>query len=275
MISSPTLILDYYGKHRVLIEENLLLSADPENPEAIHNLRLSIKRLRVLGKLVENLSQGAFKAKDSLHEINRLFKSAGRLRDIQVLKILVEGLPGNSPANISDFHSYLQRRENKQRVKFDHALASYNKDNPGNLEQELALALQDISDAAALQGGQILLSDLIHNIRELYHARNDEKRMHSIRTRLKEINYLNNIFNDAYRLEEQLHISPERLKEVGELAGAWHDCLNLESRLMRFFSKNAETNASSEREHIITELRQKKEGLLQEYVCILLNEMKI
>jgi hypothetical protein len=143
------------------------------------------------------------------------------------------------------------------------------------LEQELALALQDISDAAALQGGQILLSDLIHNIRELYHARNDEKRMHSIRTRLKEINYLNNIFNDAYRLEEQLHISPERLKEVGELAGAWHDCLNLESRLMRFFSKNAETNASSEREHIITELRQKKEGLLQEYVCILLNEMKI
>jgi len=67
-------IIEYYRKHRQIVEENLELSKDPQDIEAIHNMRLSIKRLRVVASLAVVATDGAFYKKDQVKSVSRFFK---------------------------------------------------------------------------------------------------------------------------------------------------------------------------------------------------------
>lgn len=268
----PGRILTYYSKHSKLVEENLLGCADPQDIEAIHNLRLSIKRIRVVAKLADQLSNGSFNAKVSLAELNKFFKSSGRLRDIQVIKELLFNLGDkNIEAVIEDF----SQKEEKQRKKFEKSLKSFDIKTLADIEIRLSDHLHDIKPDIVKAGAIILLSNYIHDIHEIFHSRVDEKKMHDIRTRLKDINYLNNIFDDSLRIEDYLNIQSYRLRELGEMAGKWHDHLNLEQKLGKFIHSNTDLPEKEHIQEIVKQLRISKEGLHQEYKCILLNEMKV
>jgi len=265
------MILTYFRKHKQLIEENLSLCADPQDIEAVHNLRLSIKRLRVLARLTE-LIDPKFDAKAKLRETNKLFKRAGRIRDIQITSQLFIDYQNQA---LDPVIERLRQREEKQRLRFDQALSIFNKEVLNDFESRLTEVLKGKSIQYNLGMGQALLSDWEIEVHELFHGNTKEKRMHDIRTRLKDINYLNNIFDDQLPVREQLNISIERLKELGEIAGTWHDDLNLETELGKFMRKHPDLASIESLKEIISEIRVKKQGLYQEYSCILMNEMKV
>ncbi len=271
----PSYILAYFYKHKSLIEGNLLLCADPKDVEAVHNLRLSIKRLRVLARLADELSEGTFDARGSMKKINKLFKRAGRLRDAQVLGALSIELPEKPLPALADFTTRLQDREKIQRNKFDLLLPSFPGKSLDDFGLKLSTLLADVSEKKALMGGNKLLTTFINEIRDLFHARTDEKRLHEIRTRLKDINYLNNIFDEQLHIEEQIYISAERLKETGELAGSWHDCLNFVSKLEKFMLKHPDPEYSAALEEFINTITRRKQDLSQEFTCVLINEMRV
>ena len=268
----PERILTYYQKHRQLVEEYLIGCNDPQNVEAIHQMRLSIKRIRVVGKLADQLTNYSFNAQHSFTALNKFFKSSGRLRDIQVTKQLL--------VDLQDSHLELviekfEKREVKQRAIFEESLEQFDHTTFNDIELRLKGYLAELEPKFVLAGAILLLSQYIYDIRELFHGSNKEKRMHEIRTCLKDINYLNNIFDGQLGIEAYLNISAERLRELGEFAGRWHDHLNLERTLKKFIRKNPE---SPQRESIhasVEKLRMNKNNLEQEYSCILQNEMKI
>ncbi len=266
----PDQILTYFRKHKQIIEENLILCKDPANIEAVHNLRLSIKRLRVLGKLADMLSNQSFDSKEQMRAINKLFKRSGRLRDIQVTQQLIRDTQDIALFPIIE---KFKTKTHKQRLKFENALQVFDKGCIDAFETRLKNILTGIQAKQALQAGNMLLAELKMDVHGLFHNSNEEKRMHDIRTRLKDINYLNNIFDEQLPLQEQLNISIERLREVGEIAGSWHDCLNLERKLGKYLSKAPKNTESIQ--HILSELKIRKEDLQQEYTCILINEMKV
>ncbi|MCK4569173.1 MAG: CHAD domain-containing protein [Bacteroidales bacterium] len=268
----PAYILAYFQKHKSLIEENLNLCNDPGDVEAIHNLRLSIKRIRVVGRLADLLSNNTFDTKSTSGGISKLFKRAGRLRDVQVIGQLLVDFQNKDLDPVIEMFT---RRETKQRLKFEQALAAFRKDTLENYEENLVNVLNSTSSRQALMAGQKLLSALEIEIHELFHGSTHEKRLHDIRTRLKDINYLNNIFDEQLPVQEQLHISVERLRELGELAGSWHDHLNLEKKIRKFIRKSPSEKSTGSLSDIVVELKQKKQELYQEYVCILINEVKI
>jgi len=260
----------YFTKHKQIIEENLLLCEDPEDIEAIHNLRLSVKRIRVVGRLADMISDNDFDSKARLRGINKLFKSSGRLRDVQVTQPLMANL---SSTALTPVIERLNRNEKKRRLKFENALASFNHADLDIFETGLKEALNGVSDKYAMQVGLTLLYQLEIEVHELFHGNAKEKRLHDIRTRLKDINYLNNIFDQELPILEQLNISLERLKELGEIAGAWHDSLNLQIKLQKFIKKHPEHVAALQGN--IDGLISRKQELSQEYSCILINEMRI
>jgi CHAD domain-containing protein len=263
-------IIEYFRKHRQLIDENIELSKDPEDIEAIHNMRLSIKRLRVVARLAEMISEGGFSAKESLKKVNKLFKNSGRLRDIQVTKMLL--LDQDHP-ELNAVVASFSGREAKQRIKYETALKNFDTSSLDEFGTGLKKVLNNTKERQILLSAYILLSGLEMAIHELFHGSEHEKRMHGIRTRLKDIIYLNNIFDDELPISDQLNISIERLRELGEIAGSWHDCLNLELKLGKYIKKNPSDAASLQ--PIVKEIVNRKNGLYQEYSCILINEMKI
>lgn len=269
-MTSPILI--YYQKHRAIVDEALILCENTDNIEAIHSMRLSIKRIRVVGKLADIISDGTFNSKSRLKEINKFFKKSGKLRDSQVTKHLLMDFNDQSLLPVIEMFT---SREIKQRSKFEVALSSFDKLYFDDFEVALKDMILGVSEKKVLSCGNTLLNNLEGEMQEIFHASTDEKRMHDIRTRLKDINYLNNIFDQQLPVREYLHIDVERLRELGEMAGAWHDCLNLEKIVRKYINKTPDSVDTSALQDFRMELKQKKESLLQEYSCILLNEVKI
>jgi CHAD domain-containing protein len=265
-------ILEYYQKHKAIIEEQLPLCADPNDVEAIHNLRLGVKRIRVVAMLAELLSENTLHSKILLKPINKFFKRSGKLRDVQVTSQLLLSF---SNSNLQPVINIFREREKKQRVKFETELGLFDTKCLDDFEHALNELLKNISVTKAYARGQMLLSELENDMHELFHSRTDEKRMHAIRTRIKNINYLNNIYNGQLLVQDHLGIDADRLRELGEMAGAWHDYLNLEMILNKFIIKNADIPKLSAIETFTEELSIRKQGLYQEYYCILLNEVKI
>ncbi|MEN8225038.1 MAG: CHAD domain-containing protein [Bacteroidota bacterium] len=268
----PEHILTYFRKHKQIIEENLQLCADPKDIEAVHQFRLSVKRIRVAATLTSMICESCFDSKTALKDINRLFKRSGRLRDVQVSLQLLAGFnkEGLAPV-IALYH----KRERKQRLKFEKALDAYNNKSLDACELIIQEALAGISAKRALSAGHRLLADMESDIRELFHGSKHEKRLHAIRTRLKSINYLNNIFDEQLPVQEYLNISVERLRELGELAGAWHDSLTLEKKITKFIRKSPDPDMHVALRSFVKELKTRKQELQQEYSCILMNEVKI
>jgi len=263
-------IISYFQKHRQIIEENLLLCRNPLDIEAIHNLRLSIKRIRVVLRLTTMIEPASFDVSRQLFLINKLFKQSGRLRDTQVTKQLIidENKQGFEPLLAN-----LNRREAKQRKKFEQAVEGFNSENLSEIETCLIHTLDGVSAQQCLHAGLQLLSNMELDIHEIFYGSTKEKRLHDIRTKLKDINYLNNIFEGSLPVGDHTRISVERLKELGEIAGSWHDSLNLEKKIKKFIRKHPEN--SNLLQTAAKELSNRKQGLSQEYVCILINEMKI
>jgi CHAD domain-containing protein len=263
-------IVEYYRKHRILIEENLQLSRDPKDVEAIHNMRLSIKRMRVVADLADRISEGKFKSKQQLTDINKLFKSAGRLRDIQVgIQLLAEFDKEKLVKVIDSFET----KELKQRRKYDDVLGEFDPGVLAGFEDELIRHTGNADEKLIMFAGLSMLSELELSIHQTYHASGDEKRLHRIRRKLKDINYLNNIYDEALPVAEQLNIDLEKLRNLGEIAGSWHDALVLESILGKHIAKYPdESNAIVE---VLSEVNSRKKELYQEYTCTLINEMKI
>jgi len=248
------------------------LCRDPEDVEAIHNFRLSVKRLRVLARLSDLMSDDVFDAKSSLKEINKLFKRSGRLRDLQVTgQLMID----QQYKDLEPVIKLFDQRTARQRAKFEKALNVFDKKSLDEFEHKLSGLLQNVSEKKAVACGHILLATLESDIHTLFHGSTKEKRLHDIRTKLKDVIYLSNIFDERLPVQDYIHISIERLRELGELAGAWHDCLNLEVNLGKFLRKHPDTDNINSLQEFMQELKMKKQGLYQEYACILMNEMKV
>lgn len=268
-------ILEYFRKHSALVEENLRLCSDPLDPEAVHNLRLSIKRLRVVNRLAERIGSGTFSGQETMQEVNALFKRAGRLRDIQVLRFLCDTLTDAPDTILQKFRENLQQRESKRRSKFEPVLSAFNKAVLADYEEQLAYILKDVTQDRAYFSAEEMLIGYISDIHELFYGSDGEERLHRIRSRLKDVNYLNNIFAETLPIEDYLHIQAGRLREVGELAGSWHDHLVFEYQLKKF-ARNLPANEHSAAIREMTSILEvKKNSLYQEYICILQNEIRI
>ncbi len=265
-----TLILEYFRKHKVLIAQNLELCHDPEDIEAIHNFRLSLKRIRVVARLADFVTEGSFNSQQKLGAINFLFKKAGRLRDTQVIQQLLQAY---RHSGIEPLMASMKEKENRRREKFEAALQAYPENGLEVFEQGLIELLKNTAFAKLKAAAAMLMAEYEDEIRELYHGSSEEKRMHRIRTRLKSLNYLNNAFGEQLAVEEHLHISVERLREVGELAGSWHDCLVMENTLAKYMIK--ETDSPGSLEKLLQNIIGRKNELAREYRCVLVNEMKI
>ena len=268
----PGAILTYYQKHRNLIEKYSQDCKNPEALETIHDLRLSIKRIKAVAKLTDHLSNQAFDSKNTLYHLLVFFKSSGKLRDIQVIKQLLLNYSNDDMDSI--IHHFSQR-EVKQRAKFDRALTNFQLDTLDDIEIRLSKELAKYPEKVALAAGRRLMSIYISEIHNLFNTSSEEKRLHIVRTRLKDINYLNNIFDKQFEIKDHIHISVERLRELGELAGKWHDHLNLETSLEKYLQKDPKAKNVEAIIALTINLRVRKEGLAQEYSCVLMNEMKV
>ena len=106
---------EYYLHLHQTIEHYLNLCLSHPEEELVHQLRLSIKKLRAFNKLAEQVC--LTETDEHIHlksSINQFYKTAGQLRDTQVQLQLLGLCEDKKGISYPEYHKWLQRREKKR-----------------------------------------------------------------------------------------------------------------------------------------------------------------
>lgn len=202
----------------------------------VHNLRLNIKRLRVLFDLLAKYDRSLKKIK-IFNEIDRIFKYSGQLRDVQVETLILRSYKSRDESGVKDFAAILsyQKIESKRKL-----LNVLNKLNPFDLIL-LNQKLDDIIEILSSNSIQLKYNKHIQKLNLLLAKISKDKvdvnLLHSIRILIKEIIYTNALLKKC-RLEQVNN--PNfiiKLNQIQQNMGVWHDLVVLQKKIINLNSK--------------------------------------
>jgi CHAD domain-containing protein len=235
----------YLHQHRN-IENYLELCLIHPEVELVHELRLSIKKLRAFHKLVEQICLNeTAELIYTRHRVRQLYKLAGQLRDTQVQLQLLNSFQEQTGIEYPEFGGWLLRREKKRISRFSK--------KPRQVVPEITSQSthQQIGDLLALADDETILSSAVKVLSSFYsEARNlsagkmNNQSLHRIRTITKEMKYILNIMRHSYPNFIFSEISVESLREIEVAAGNWHDNLVRVELLNRYMEKIESGNDS-------------------------------
>lgn len=266
-------LLDYFQKHQQHLEHYLALCFEDPEPEMVHQLRVSIKRLRaVLHFTGEVTGNEEISAKKQGKSLRKLFKAAGILRDIQVQLKLIPEYESDLNFKFRLYLSYLKKLE-KQSVKNFNAFIEEAKpihkltSRRELIEKSLAL----LSPEEIRSRAEALIGARCSNIQQMLGTRPDDKKLHEMRTIIKQMRYILSVMRKSSPEDSEAKVSLANLSELEELLGKWHDVVvgigflkdfrditdfrkDSEAKSYEFFAKTLEAERVKLRRQIIKSL---------------------
>jgi CHAD domain-containing protein len=219
----PECLWTYYGNLQRIIEENYNLASKYADEDGIHDMRVGIKRLRAYFNLIQWINP-VFPAKETLKPIRRLFKAAGKIRDIHVQQELVRKWASELDLEMSEYYNFLKQSEMEERTRFLPAAKKF--------------------DLGIFQKNWILIQNTLHFISTEYIQYKADERFnsqidglikfkekenfieddyHAIRIQAKEARYTLEVLQTCFPAKEVWTKLNDALRKVHQALGRWHD----------------------------------------------------
>lgn len=232
-------IHEYYLHQHRNIEHYLELCLSLAEAELVHELRLSIKRLRAFHKLAEQLnSEDQHEQIFIKHRVRKLYKVAGQLRDTQVQIHLLTAFEEQTGIDYPEFGKWLLNREKKRISRFGRKPQHFvPHTTTQSMHEKIGSLLAQATDETILKGAGNALDGLYVKAQKLSSFDMNERNLHLIRTITKQMRYILNIMNHSYPDFIFREISINSLKEIEVAAGHWHDNLVRIELLGKFMDK--------------------------------------
>ena len=231
------LLQNYYVRQENAFLQNLNSIEAVNNDENIHQLRLSVKRMRALFTFLRFLT-GEKSGKEQLKTLKLIYKPAGEIRDTQVQLSALTDYEKRLDIRYTLYREHLMRKETETFEKLMAAKEKYSQEPLEKLEIELLKSLQDHSEEEIKQKAFEIFDHKLNRIAKLHKLPTDKnKNLHEIRKILKEAGYLMNVFPEAMSEQGGLKINYDRLREIEKTLGKWHDQVNAEIFLKSFRKK--------------------------------------
>ena len=231
---------EYFLHQHRNIQNYLGLCMVHADAEVVHELRLSVKKLRAFHKLAEELFPAE---KNELSQINnkvrRLFRLAGQLRDTQVQIYKLVLVQDQTGIDYPELNKWLLKREKKRILRFGRKpLHLLSHDTADTTFQQIGDWLALVSDETILKGAAKVLAGLTKKAMKLSAAKMNEQDLHLIRTIIKQIKYILNIMNHSYPDFKFSDVSVDSLHKIETSVGHWHDNLVRVELLGKFIRKS-------------------------------------
>lgn len=234
-------ITTYFQQQQAVVEDNWQLAKAHQDMEAIHDLRLGIKRIRTLYQFLDAISNGIFDYKLHFEELKLLFKAAGHLRDLQVQSHLFSDCQEQYPKkDFIAFYQYLQHQHDQESKAFEAALYRFQPEGLNDSLKDAQLFLQSLETDKIWEGAFNLLEKRLKQASKLRQKVDKKsKKAHEMRSRFKQVGYLHELTQLFYEEEQQLLKGRKRLKKISKQLGGWHDKEVLLEQLYRFCDMSA------------------------------------
>lgn len=200
-------------------------------------MRLCMKRLRALFLFLEALEPDSISTKILLSGFRKLFKSAGRIRDIQIQKKFALHFEQELHSSFSEYIHFLNKNEKKAIRAFEKKMHGYEPEKDFSLIRNIisdtlsAYPSKDIS----VRGKQIIF-DKFTLVSTMAQKKLTPAQLHSIRTKLKQITYLLKIWKGHNNVTEIIPVDRSYLQMTELKLGLWHDYVVAQSFIKNFLA---------------------------------------
>jgi CHAD domain-containing protein len=218
-------LLDYFQKQQQHLEHYLAMSVEEPEPEMVHQLRVCIKRLRaVLHFTGEVTGNEEISAKKQGKSLRKLFKVAGSLRDIQVQLKQIQEYESSFNFNFHLYLSYLKKLEKQSVKNFNTFIEEAKPIHKLSSRRELIeKSIAVLSPEEIRLRAEALIADRCSNLRHMLGTRPDDKKLHEMRTIIKQMRYIMSVMRKSSPEYSEAKVSLANLSELEELLGKWHD----------------------------------------------------
>jgi len=215
----------YYAARVSDITEHFITASEDGNENAVHEMRVGIKKLRAFSELVKELDP-KYALKKAFAPIIKLFKSAAGIRDAQVIQALVREHISETclNVNISEYFNLLKQKEMTAKKDFfrfckksDPAVI-FNK-NRNLINKRLSSIGETKIEESSLKYLKNLL-DILHELK--MRSTLEEQDFHDIRILCKKARYTLEILSVCYS-QEDFDALNNSLRSVHQALGQWHD----------------------------------------------------
>ncbi|MGD8540390.1 MAG: CHAD domain-containing protein [Candidatus Aminicenantes bacterium] len=219
----PECLWTYYGNLQRIIEENYNLAVKYSDEDGIHDLRVAIKRMRAYFNLIEWINP-VFQAKQTLKPVRRLFKAAGKVRDIHVQQELVRKWAAELNLEMSEYYNYLKHCEMEERKRFWPSAKKFDlrilQDYWSMIQNTLTFISTEYIQYKSEERFNSQIEELI-KFREKENFIEDD--YHAIRILAKETRYTLEVLQTCFPAKDIWEKLNEALRKVHQSLGRWHD----------------------------------------------------
>ena len=175
-------ILIYWKKEQVEFNKNLEILGNGPDKNAVHDLRVAIKKLRACLKLYVIITEKK-EGKELFNETRNLFSILGKERDIEICLELLTAYEKENNIKFSNLKIYLQSQLEITQTWSQHALKNYH-------EKELANLTLLLNPGAEVPDKDWLIKKTIDAINDhLRQIKGYYKQPHKMRKLLKDVYY--------------------------------------------------------------------------------------
>ena len=203
--------------------------------EDIHQLRLSIKRLRVFWSLIESISKDKWKKDEHFHVVKSLFDAAGIIREAQINTGYVTGL---NDEKITGYIRFLNDEIQQAEKDLSTEVRNFDRNKLEELNKDLSMTINELTtNEINSRSGLLIQQRLRKALKHRKHLDSDHK-LHKIRIQLKSMYETLIILNKVNPESEAERIdATSELKSLNDHLGSWHDLSVLVESFKEFRKK--------------------------------------
>lgn len=232
-------IYDYYLQQLRSCESYITQCKVHAEPELVHELRLSIKKLRAFNLLASRLKMSGIDDYQQLIDgVKNMFKLAGQIRDTQVQIYMLASCKEQTGVAYTLFHKWLLRREKRKLSQLCGSKFKSSIDSDSvNASHAIANTIILPEKEAIIATAQTLLGEMHLKTQKLATGSIENENLHEIRKITKQMRYIITFLTGIYPDFQYPQITIGTLKDIENAVGNWHDNLIRIEFIERFVKK--------------------------------------
>lgn len=226
-----------FAAQKTIFELNSERLHHDKDPEIIHQLRLSLKRIRSIQGFMEFVSPSHPLNKKDIDHLDKIFELSGNVRDNQVqlqdLRLLQEGFR----YHFKQYESYLSKQIADSRVALRMKIEKYDMEFLDHLHIDFTGFLYSRTEKELKQSYKDILEEKLYILVNTMKKMPDStKNLHLLRQKVKDYLNLSALLKDGKALKSNANTA--HFKSLDHDLGHWHDLINTKKCLIVFFKNN-------------------------------------
>jgi CHAD domain-containing protein len=231
-------ILSYFSKYLEQFRLNLQKAMEEYDPEAIHEYRVSVKRIRAIIRALDRVFDDTLFSGKMIQPLRLMFKAGGTIRDDQVQIGLVENIENEFGHAFPLIKAYYYKRIENQRDSFFMKSIDFEYESIDSIARQIANILEPLDDNILETNIYNTLHESMEKLKRKRYDLDQPDALHRFRTRFKENGYIAEMIYQSkysYKISKTAY---NRMKNFGQDLGTWHDHYQLWSKTAVIFQES-------------------------------------